>query len=50
MRITTLTPLVVGAGMRNWVFVKLTTDDGLIGWGEAPWSGRPGPCWARSTT
>jgi galactonate dehydratase len=21
--------------MRNWVFVKVTTDDGVIGWGEA---------------
>lgn len=35
MRITALTSLVVGAGMRNWVFVKVATDEGIIGWGEA---------------
>lgn len=27
--------LVVGAGMRNWVLVRIETDDGLVGWGEA---------------
>jgi galactonate dehydratase len=36
MRITGITTLVVNAEMRNWVFVKVQTDqDGLHGWGEA---------------
>ncbi len=35
MRIVAMEPVVVGAGMRNWVFVKLVTDEGLVGWGEA---------------
>jgi galactonate dehydratase len=35
MRTTGLSTVVVGAEMRNWVFVKLDTDEGLVGWGEA---------------
>ena len=35
MRITGLSTIVVGAEMRNWVFVKVQTDEGLVGWGEA---------------
>lgn len=36
MKITGLETVVVNAEMRNWVFVKVITDDaGLIGWGEA---------------
>ena len=35
MRITGLSTVVVGAEMRNWVFVKVQTDEGLVGWGEA---------------
>jgi galactonate dehydratase len=36
MKITGVSTIVVGARMRNWIFVKLTTDDdGLVGWGEA---------------
>ncbi len=35
MRITAVRPLVVNARMRNWVFVKVETDEGLYGWGEA---------------
>jgi galactonate dehydratase len=36
MKITDVRTLVVHAGMRNWVFVKVETDqDGLCGWGEA---------------
>ncbi|MGW9332863.1 galactonate dehydratase [Bosea sp. NPDC055594] len=36
MKITDITTLVVNAEMRNWVFVKVVTDqDGLYGWGEA---------------
>jgi galactonate dehydratase len=36
MRITRISTLVVNARMRNWVFVKVETDqEGLWGWGEA---------------
>ena len=36
MRIKKIETLVCHARMRNWVFVKVTTDQpGLIGWGEA---------------
>lgn len=36
MKITGLETVVVNAEMRNWIFVKVITDDpGLIGWGEA---------------
>ncbi|HWM34141.1 MAG TPA: mandelate racemase/muconate lactonizing enzyme family protein [Pseudolysinimonas sp.] len=34
MKITNVEPLVVGAGWRSWIFVKIQTDDGLTGWGE----------------
>ncbi|RDJ19713.1 D-galactonate dehydratase [Bosea caraganae] len=36
MKIIDIQTLVVNAEMRNWVFVKVVTDqDGLYGWGEA---------------
>src|SRR6478752_2009728 len=36
MRITRIETHVCNARMRNWVFVKVITDqDGLVGWGEA---------------
>ena len=35
MRITAVTTRVVNAEMRNWVFVRVDTDEGLHGWGEA---------------
>lgn len=36
IRITAVKTLVVNAEMRNWIFVKVETDqDGLVGWGEA---------------
>jgi galactonate dehydratase len=36
VKITSIKPLVVHAEMRNWVFVKVETDQpGLFGWGEA---------------
>lgn len=36
MKITRVKALVVNAGFRNWVFVKVETDQpGLVGWGEA---------------
>ncbi|MGH7987110.1 MAG: D-galactonate dehydratase, partial [Candidatus Binataceae bacterium] len=36
MKITAITTTVVNAELRNWVFVKVETDQpGLFGWGEA---------------
>ena len=35
MKITDVTSTVVNAEMRNWVFVKIHTDQGLHGWGES---------------
>jgi galactonate dehydratase len=36
MKITAISTVVVNALMRNWVFVKIETDQpGLMGWGEA---------------
>jgi galactonate dehydratase len=36
MKITAIRTLVVNAEMRNWIFVKVETDQpGLWGWGEA---------------
>jgi len=36
MKITRISPLIVNAKMRNWIFVKVETDSpGLYGWGEA---------------
>jgi galactonate dehydratase len=36
VRIASVETLVVNAGMRNWVLVRVRTDvDGLYGWGEA---------------
>jgi len=36
MKITAIRTVVVNAEMRNWVFVKVETDEaGLFGWGEA---------------
>src|SRR6476646_4133471 len=36
LRITSVTTRIVNAEMRNWVFVKVETDEpGLFGWGEA---------------
>lgn len=35
MKMTGIRTVVVNARMRNWVFVKVETDAGLVGWGEA---------------
>ena len=34
MRITDIKTFIVDAGWRPWMFVKVETDEGLIGWGE----------------
>lgn len=34
MSVTAVYTVVVNARLRNWVFVKVTTDEpGLVGWG-----------------
>jgi len=36
MRISHITPYLVDSGSsKTWLFVKVQTDDGLVGWGEA---------------
>jgi galactonate dehydratase len=36
MKITAIESLICNARMRNWIFVKIVTDQpGLVGWGEA---------------
>lgn len=35
MRIADVGTVVVGNPWKNWVLVRLTTDDGVVGWGEA---------------
>lgn len=40
MKITDVETVVVHGGFRNWVFVRLHTDEGLIGTGEATLEGR----------
>jgi galactonate dehydratase len=40
MKITDVETVVVFGGFRNWVFVRLHTDEGLIGTGEATLEGR----------
>ena len=34
MKVATLETLICDAGWRPWIFVKATTDDGLVGWSE----------------
>ena len=34
MKITNVEVLMTGTAWRNFVFVKLTTDEGLVGWGD----------------
>src|SRR6185503_13859052 len=34
MKVKTVETLACDAGWRNYHFVKLTTDDGLVGWSE----------------
>ncbi|WP_380056131.1 mandelate racemase/muconate lactonizing enzyme family protein [Falsihalocynthiibacter sp. SS001] len=39
-RIAEITPLIARVGLRNQLLVKVTTEDGLVGWGESGMSGR----------
>jgi galactonate dehydratase len=40
VKITSITPFVVDAAWRNWVFLRVDTDDGLVGFGECTLEGR----------
>ena len=35
MRIARIEDLHCDAGWRTWSFLKITTDDGVVGWGES---------------
>jgi len=35
MKIIDIKTVIVNANLRNWLFVKVETDEGIIGWGEA---------------
>jgi len=39
VKITEIRTLISWAGLRNWVLVKVMTDTGLYGWGEATLEG-----------
>jgi galactonate dehydratase len=44
MRITAITPMTCdsGVGGRDWLFVKVETDEGITGWGEGyDWHASP---------
>ena len=40
MKITEVRTFITWGEPRNWVFVKIITDTGLYGWGEATLEGR----------
>ena len=40
MKITEIRTTITWAGLRNWVLVKIMTDKGLYGWGEATLEGK----------
>jgi len=40
VKITGVKTFLVAAGRQNWLFVKVTTDEGLHGWGEASVEGQ----------
>jgi galactonate dehydratase len=35
MKITEIKPILCQGGIKTWTFVKITTDEGIIGWGDA---------------
>ena len=41
MKITDVKVHVMHAIRRNWVFVKILTDEGIYGWGEGTLERRP---------
>lgn len=43
MKITGVRTFLVDGGFRPWIFVKIETDEGLVGWGDCTDWGSPGP-------
>jgi len=42
LKIKKVEPILCQGGCRNWVFVKVTTDEGVTGWGDGTdWFGEP---------
>ena len=42
MKITSVTPILCDGGFRPWTFIKITTDDGVIGYGDcSDWGNAP---------
>jgi galactonate dehydratase len=35
MKITEVKPIICQGGIRNWTLVKVSTDEGIVGWGDA---------------
>lgn len=35
VKITEVKPILCQGGMKNWTFCKITTDEGIVGWGDA---------------
>jgi len=40
MRVTAVETFLSFVGWRNWLLVKVSTDEGIVGWGEATTAGR----------
>ncbi len=43
MKVTAVSTLITAGGHANWIFVKVETDGGITGWGEATLEWRDGP-------
>ena len=41
MKITSIKPIIVYGRLINWIFVKVETDEGIVGWGEATCEWKP---------
>jgi len=42
MKITRVTPFLVDGGFRPWTFVRVETDEGIVGWGDcSDWDAAP---------
>jgi galactonate dehydratase len=41
MKITEIKPIICHGGIKNWTFVKVSTDEGITGWGDASEWARP---------
>jgi galactonate dehydratase len=42
MKVTKIEPIICNGGKRNWLFVEVTTDEGIVGYGDGTeWWGTP---------